>query len=66
MKIPYTSLSETALTHVIDEFVTRDGTDLVPSHIKAKEIRRQLVSGNLVITFDEPSNSCHIVSAVDL
>ncbi len=66
MQIPYESLSLDTLQRVIEEFVSREGTDY--SHnttdllTKVEQIRRQLKSGAAVLCYDELSESCHIVS----
>lgn len=63
MVIPYERLSPEALHGVIEEFVTRDGTDLDDAEAKIAQIMEQLRRGLAVITFDERTGSCNIVPA---
>jgi uncharacterized protein YheU (UPF0270 family) len=62
MIIPHRRLSSEALQALIEEFVTRDGTDYgereVPLETKVSQIRRQLDNGILVIVYDEAEQSC--------
>lgn len=56
MIIPFEQLSETALQGLIEEFITREGTDYgwheVSLEQKVKQVRQQIVKGDVVITFD--------------
>lgn len=65
--IPYDQLSPEALAGVIQEFVTRDGTDYgereVPLETKMDNVRRQLKTGKAVIVFDTASETCTILPA---
>jgi uncharacterized protein YheU (UPF0270 family) len=63
MVVPYSMLSESALNNLVEEYVTRDGTDNTDSFIKKDEIIKQLKSGNLVIVYDEDTNSSNIVES---
>jgi len=63
MEIPAEALSADALAGLIEEFVTRDGTDLDSADAKVRQVREQLRRGELVIVFDEVSESCNIMSA---
>jgi len=64
--IPHQQLSEDALTKLIEDYVTRDGTDYgqVESSLSAKteRIRRQLQSEKIVIVFNSESETCSIIS----
>ncbi len=64
MRIPHTSLSETALQNLLEEFVTREGTDygLQPVSLddKVSQVRRQLDMGRAVIVYDPVTATCHI------
>lgn len=70
MIIPFEQLSPEALDGLIEEFVTRDGTDTgyakksVDRDIEA--VKRQLRQGRVVIVFDPGTNTCNIVSTEDL
>lgn len=65
MQIPMDRLDEETLTRVIEEFVTREGTDYGLSSpdllAKVESIRRKLKSGEAVLCFDESSETCHIL-----
>ena len=64
--IPFQELSPEALQGVIQEFVTRDGTDYgeseIPLETKANQILNQLHAGKAVIVFDQKTETCNIVS----
>lgn len=59
--IPHTSLSAEALRGVIEEFVTREGTDYGEQEHsleqKAERVSRQLEAGEVVIVFDPETES---------
>jgi len=65
MIIPYERLSPEALLGLIEEFVTRDGTDSGYTGKSLDEnvamVRRQLKQGQALIVFDQESNTCNIV-----
>lgn len=66
VEIPFTALSDAALTGLIEEFVTRDGTDYgfeeVPLATKMQQLRLALQRGDARIFFDEESQSVQIIS----
>ena len=63
--IPYQQLSKIALKGVVEEFITRDGTDYgeieCDFDTKASQVMNQLVSGRAVIIYDEKTESCNIL-----
>ena len=65
--IPHHRLSRDALTGLIEEFVTRDGTDSGYTRGSLSEnvamVRRQLERKEAFIVFDDRSKSCNIVPA---
>ena len=69
VKIPYDQLSPEALQGVVEEFVTRDGTDYgeveVPLGTKIAQVLAQLKSGKAVIVFDQETESCTVLSSDD-
>ena len=69
VKIPYEQLSPDALHDVIEEFVTRDGTDYgeveVPLDTKIAQVMAQLKSGKAVIVFDQETESCTVLRSDD-
>ena len=68
-KVPYDQLSPEALQGVIEEFVTRDGTDYgeieVPLETKKSQVLGQLKSEKAVIIFDQKSETCTILKSDD-
>ena len=70
MIIPYEKLSRTALDGLIEEFVTRDGTDSGYTKTSLEEnvemVKRQLKRGEAFIVYDEASRTANIVSKNDL
>ena len=69
VKIPYDQLSPEALHGVIEEFVTRDGTDYgeveVPLGTKIAQVLAQIKSGKAVIVFDQETESCTVLRSED-
>jgi len=67
VKIPYDQLSPDALQGVIEEFVTRDGTDYgeveVSLETKISQVLGQLKSGKAVIIFDQKTQTCTILKS---
>jgi uncharacterized protein YheU (UPF0270 family) len=63
--VPHRDLSPHALSGLIEEFVTRDGTDTGYTQGSLKEnvamVRRQLDRGEVVVVFDNATNTCNIV-----
>lgn len=63
--IPFERLSNEAIHGVIEEFVTRDGTDygLVEIELEQKidNVLRQLKNGEVFIVYDELSMTANIV-----
>jgi len=67
VEVPYTELSADTLRNLIEDFVTRDGTDygLVEKTLdqKVAALRRQLESGHAKIFFERHSETINIVVA---
>ena len=61
MRIPHTLLSSAALQAVVEEFVTRDGTDDTSIERRIETVLSQLDAGNLELHFDDESKSCNIL-----
>ncbi len=65
MEIPYTELSGDALRGVIEEFVSREGTEYGQREYtledKINRVVRQLESGEVKLFFDEQSQTCNLV-----
>jgi len=66
VKVPYDQLSPEALQGVIEEFLTRDGTDYgeveVPLETRVSQVFAHLKSGKVVIVFDSDSQTCTILN----
>jgi len=69
VKISFDQLSPEALQGLIEEFVTRDGTDYgkVEASLETKkaQVLSQLKSGKAVIVYDFQSESCTILRSDD-
>lgn len=67
MIVPWDALSADALQGLIEEFVTRDGTDYGEQEISLAErviqVKQLLQRGEVVILFSESKGQCNIVSA---
>ncbi|MEY4668519.1 MAG: hypothetical protein RL518_1218 [Pseudomonadota bacterium] len=66
MIIPQSALSSEALQGIIREFVTREGTEYgaveISLETKVAQVQRQLDRGDVVIVFDEGTESIDLVS----
>ena len=64
MDIPWQKIQADTLTSLIDEFVTRDGTDYgsrEASHeTKIEQVRDLLKTGKIKIVFDPETESCDL------
>ena len=63
MRIPHTELNAETLIRVIEEFVTRDGTELSDSVTKIAAVKKALAQGELVLVYNPETESCNIVPA---
>ena len=61
MRIPHTQLSPAALQAVVEEFVTRDGTDHSSVERRIETVLRQLDAGRVELHFDAEAETCPIV-----
>jgi len=65
LNIPCEQLSPETLRAIIEEFVTRDGTDYgeieVQLEQKIRQVQKELLSGKAVILFDTKDQICDIV-----
>jgi uncharacterized protein YheU (UPF0270 family) len=66
MIIPYNAISEAALQALIEDFVTRDGTDYgedeKSTRQKAEHLLALLKAGDLLITYNEVTEDCGLIS----
>jgi uncharacterized protein YheU (UPF0270 family) len=68
-EVPYTQLAPEVLRRLVEEFVTRDGTDYgeVEKSLddKVAAVLRQLERGEALIVFDREAASVNIVPATE-
>jgi len=67
--IPVNKLSPEALQGVIQEFISREGTDYgeleVPTETKFRQVNQKLENGLAVLIFDDETETTNIFSAND-
>ena len=70
VEIPYTDLEPATLRNVIEDLVTRDGTDYgaveKTQEQKAAALLRQLERGEAKLVFDAETQSIGLMTALDL
>ncbi|UJR84086.1 YheU family protein [Sandaracinus amylolyticus] len=70
VEVPWERLSPAALRGVIEEFVTREGTEYgerdVQLETKVAQVREQLKRGEVVVLFDAKAQSVNLVRAREL
>jgi uncharacterized protein YheU (UPF0270 family) len=69
MLIPYDQLEADTLTRLIEDFVTRDGTDNgdeTPLETRVLRVRHALSKGQAVIFFDLDSQQCQLMLKRDV
>lgn len=62
MRIPHQQLATATLRAVVEEFVTRDGTDHSSIERRIEQVLRQLDSGCAALHFDSETQTCNILS----
>ena len=69
MIVPWQQLAADTLQNLIEEFVTRDGTDYgeseIPLTTRVEQVQRQLRSGEVVIWFDSVTESVTLMTRRD-
>lgn len=64
MNIPFNELESDTLTAIIEEYISREGTDYGVHEItleqKVEQVMSQLQRGEVVVTFDPESQSCDL------
>ncbi len=67
IEVPHTALSPEALRGLVEEFVTRDGTDYGERERtleeRVRDVLRQLERGEVKIVFDPDSETTNLVVA---
>jgi uncharacterized protein YheU (UPF0270 family) len=61
MRIPHLQLSPATLRAVVEEFVTRDGTDHSSVEKRIDRVLRQLEVGSLELHFEQETETCNIL-----
>ena len=68
--VPWKDLPPDTLHNLIEEFVTRDGTDYgdteIPTSTKVKQVREQLKKEQVFVVFDETTESVSVLSKEQL
>lgn len=65
MQISHLLLSPSALRAVLEEFVSRDGTDHSDVEHRIETVRRQLDDGSAELHFEQATASCNILQRGD-
>ena len=60
MRIPHRQLSSATLRAIVEEFVTRDGTDYSSVERRIEKVLLQLNAGQVELHFDDETLSCNI------
>lgn len=69
MLIPYDQLAPDTLNRLIEDFVTRDGTDNgddTPLQTRVLRVRQALAKGQAFILFDADSQQCQLLARHDI
>jgi hypothetical protein len=69
MLIPHDQLEVDTLTRLIEDFVTRDGTDNgddTPLETRVLRVRQALTKGQALIVFDPQSEQCQLMLRHDV
>ena len=69
VEVPWQKLSEDALLGLIEEFITRDGTDYglreLSLNEKTDQAMQRIKNHSILIVFDETSELCQLIDARD-
>ncbi|MDH4566052.1 YheU family protein [Pseudomonas sp. BN414] len=69
MLIPFDLLEADTLTRLIEDFVTREGTDNgddTPLETRVERVRKALKKGEAVIVYDPESQLCQLMLKLDV
>ena len=65
MEIPHNQVPEQTLLAIIEEFISREGTDYGHREYtldeKVKKVKSQLLNGEIKLLFDSETSSCNLV-----
>lgn len=62
MFIPYEKLEPATLRAIVQEFVTRDGTDHSSVEQRVQSVLRQLEAGRVELHFNDQTQTCNIIT----
>ena len=65
VRIPHDQLDAATLRGVIEEFVTRDGTNLAEASTKIAQVERLLERGDVEIWYDATTQTCNVLAVGD-
>ena len=64
--IPLDRLPPELLTAIIEEYICREGTDYGANEVsletKMQQIKKQISRGDIVITFDQATETCNLLT----
>jgi uncharacterized protein len=63
MLIPYQELEPSTLRKVVEEFVTRDGSDISSVEARIESVLKLLENGRAELHFDDDTKTCNILSS---
>lgn len=70
MRISHTDLSAAALRGIIEDYITREGTDYGDREYslddKVAQVQAQIERGEVIITFDPEAETCSLVAVGEL
>ena len=65
MEIPHNQVPEQTLLAIIEEFISREGTDYGHREYtlaeKVEKVKSQLLNGEIKLLFDSETSSCNLV-----
>ena len=65
MEIPHSHVPEQTLLAIIEEFISREGTDYGHREYtlaeKVEKVKSQLLNGEIKLLFDSETSSCNLV-----
>ena len=65
MEIPHNQVPEQTLLAIIEEFISREGTDYGHREYtldeKGEKVKSQLLNGEIKLMFDSETSSCNLV-----
>ena len=68
IEVPYNQLKQDTLRTLVEDFITREGTDYgeveVALETKIMQVMSQLKKGEAAIVYDEKSETCDIVPRI--